>query len=67
MVHGHKPEQNNWHTAMNPSEASGSWLPGMDSNHENEIQILVCYHYTTRQYIFRILIAFVPRHTARNT
>ena len=25
------------------------WLPSMDSNHDNEIQILVCYHYTTGQ------------------
>ncbi len=26
-----------------------SWLPSKDSNLDNEIQILGCYHYTTGQ------------------
>jgi hypothetical protein len=26
-----------------------SWLSGMDSNHDKELQRLLCYHYTTGQ------------------
>lgn len=25
------------------------WLSGMDSNHDKELQRLLCYHYTTGQ------------------
>lgn len=25
------------------------WLPDMDSNHDKQIQKLLCYHYTIRQ------------------
>lgn len=26
-----------------------AWLSGMDSNHDKELQRLLCYHYTTGQ------------------
>ena len=32
-------------TAFRPDE----WLPRMDSNHDKQIQNLLCYHYTTGQ------------------
>jgi hypothetical protein len=35
-----------------PKLLSGStedWLSGMDSNHDKELQRLLCYHYTTGQ------------------
>jgi hypothetical protein len=32
-----------------PNGRRVEWLPGMDSNHDKEIQNLRCYHYTTRQ------------------
>lgn len=27
-----------------------NWLSGMDSNHDKELQRLLCYHYTTGQH-----------------
>ncbi|MEY2906083.1 MAG: hypothetical protein RLZZ408_554, partial [Verrucomicrobiota bacterium] len=27
------------------------WLPRMDSNHDKQIQNLLCYRYTTRQWL----------------
>ena len=30
-------------------EAPKRWLPDMDSNHDKQIQKLLCYHYTIRQ------------------
>jgi hypothetical protein len=33
----------------NPRLRSESWLSGMDSNHDKELQRLLCYHYTTGQ------------------
>jgi hypothetical protein len=29
--------------------ANEDWLPNMDSNHDKQIQSLLCYHYTIRQ------------------
>jgi hypothetical protein len=31
------------------SEGGRGWLSGMDSNHDKELQRLLCYHYTTGQ------------------
>ena len=30
-------------------ELGENWLPDMDSNHDKQIQKLLCYHYTIRQ------------------
>ncbi len=31
------------------SGVTPNWLSGMDSNHDKELQRLLCYHYTTGQ------------------
>jgi hypothetical protein len=36
-------------------EAKLKWLPRKDSNLDKEIQNLLCYHYTTRQFPIRAL------------
>jgi hypothetical protein len=35
--------------AADPAERWGGWLPDMDSNHDKQIQSLLCYRYTIRQ------------------
>lgn len=30
------------------------WLPDMDLNHDKQIQSLLCYRYTTRQYLTKL-------------
>ena len=37
------------------------WLSGMDSNHDKELQRLLCYHYTTGQDRQKLAFAAVPR------
>jgi hypothetical protein len=34
---------------LQPRSGAGSWLPDMDSNHDKQIQSLLCYRYTIRQ------------------
>jgi hypothetical protein len=33
----------------NCGEVNREWLPNMDSNHDKQIQSLLCYRYTIRQ------------------
>jgi hypothetical protein len=41
---------NTKNTILQDSGKSGeNWLPDMDSNHDKQIQKLLCYHYTIRQ------------------
>jgi hypothetical protein len=37
-----------------------NWLSGMDSNHDKELQRLLCYHYTTGQQPAQITGPEVP-------
>ncbi len=41
-----------------------NWLSGMDSNHDKELQRLLCYHYTTGQ--SRTKLAFHPQRRKEN-
>ena len=34
---------------LGPLDGESFWLSGMDSNHDKELQRLLCYHYTTGQ------------------
>lgn len=34
----------------NPTALVMKWLPDMDLNHDKQIQSLLCYRYTMRQY-----------------
>jgi hypothetical protein len=36
------------------SSQQKNWLSGMDSNHDKELQRLLCYHYTTGQRVIRV-------------
>ena len=38
-----------WRSACYNPEVEEFWLSGMDSNHDKELQRLLCYHYTTGQ------------------
>ena len=37
-------------TVVFPIKLPACWLPGLDSNQRQQIQSLLCYHYTTRNY-----------------
>jgi hypothetical protein len=38
-----------------------NWLSGMDSNHDKELQRLLCYHYTTGQDRHKLAACPPPR------
>ena len=40
-----------------------NWLSGMDSNHDKELQRLLCYHYTTGQSRVKLALTVDPRKT----
>jgi hypothetical protein len=47
-INAHKLENKN---GLKPEKFEGRkrWLPDMDSNHDKQIQRLLCYRYTIRQ------------------
>jgi hypothetical protein len=47
-----------WPTRCFPLE---NWLSGMDSNHDKELQRLLCYHYTTGQGAFKLALRYGQR------
>jgi hypothetical protein len=43
-----------------------NWLSGMDSNHDKELQRLLCYHYTTGQNKVKVAVRLTPRKEKTN-